>query len=154
MHAVLQSIPFDDPSAVHALAASAALAEGVTEHADEVAALVRSALASEIVQRAAVRRHWRESFVGTVEVDGVVLEGFVDLIYEEDDGSLVIVDYKTDAVPAAAIPARAKFYAPQVEAYARAVRESTCRHTSRCLLFLHPSSSTTVSSIEDEYPLA
>ena len=28
-----------------------------------------------------------------------MLEGIADLIYREDDGSLVIVDYKTDAVP-------------------------------------------------------
>ena len=30
---------------------------------------------------------------------GKVLEGFVDLIYREDDGSLVIVDDKTDDAP-------------------------------------------------------
>ena len=29
----------------------------------------------------------------------MVLEGYVDLIYRDDDGTLVIVDYKTDAMP-------------------------------------------------------
>ena len=63
------------------------------------------------MQRAAAREHWRESYVGTVQEDGTVLEGFVDLIYREDDGSLVIVDYKTDDIPDAAIPARVAYYA-------------------------------------------
>ena len=47
-----------------------------------------------------------------------VLEGFVDLIYREDDGRLVIVDYKTDAIPAAALDSRVTYYAPQLQAYA------------------------------------
>jgi ATP-dependent exoDNAse (exonuclease V) beta subunit len=52
-----------------------------------------------------------------VQQDGTVLEGFVDLIYREDDGSLVIVDYKTDDAPDAALPARVGYYAPQLNAY-------------------------------------
>ena len=80
-------------------------------------ALVRSALAIEVVQRAAAREHWRESYVGTLQPDGTVLEGFVDLIYREDDGTLIIVDYKTDAIPAAALETRVAHYAPQLQAY-------------------------------------
>lgn len=34
--------------------------------------------------------------VGTVSRQDVVVEGIADLVYREDDGSLVIVDYKTD----------------------------------------------------------
>ena len=64
------------------------------------------------------RPHWRESCLGTVRDDGTVLEGFVDLIYREDDGSLVIVDYKTDAVPGAALDVRVEVYRPQIKAYA------------------------------------
>jgi ATP-dependent helicase/nuclease subunit A len=46
-----------------------------------------------------------------------VMEGFVDLIYREDDGSLVIIDYKTDDAPDAALPSRVGYYAPQLNAY-------------------------------------
>ena len=50
--------------------AAQCLAEGVVEFTDLVTALVRSALAHEVVQRAAAREHWRESYVGTVQEDG------------------------------------------------------------------------------------
>jgi len=54
-----------------------------------------------------------------------VLEGFVDLIYREDDGSLVVVDYKTDSAPDAALPSRLEYYAPQLNAYRAIVETAT-----------------------------
>jgi ATP-dependent exoDNAse (exonuclease V) beta subunit len=105
--------------------AAQCVAEGVVQLAPQVTLLVRSALDSDIVKRAAARQHWRESYVGMVEEDGTVLEGFVDLIYREDDGSLVIVDYKTDEAPDEALQSRTEFYAPQVNAYQAMVRTAT-----------------------------
>ena len=67
-----------------------------------------------------------------------MLEGIIDLMYREEDGSVVIVDYKTDAIPAAALQIRADFYGPQIRAYARAVRAATGAQVSGILLFLHP----------------
>lgn len=43
--------------------------------------------------------HQRETYVGT-EVGGVVVEGFVDLLFTDDNADRVVVDYKTDADPA------------------------------------------------------
>ena len=51
-----------------------------------------------------------------------MLEGYTDLIYREDDGSLVVVDYKTDDIPPRAVPARAAYYAPQMTAYRQSSR--------------------------------
>src|ERR1019366_4939089 len=62
---------------------------------------------------------------GMVQPDATVLEGFVDLIYREDDGSLVIVDYKTDDAPDAALPSRVAYYAPQLNAYRSIVKAAT-----------------------------
>ena len=65
--------------------------------------------------------------------DGVVLEGYVDLIYREDDGSLVVVDYKTDAVPAGAVESRVAYYKPQLDAYCEALAAATgARCPQRC----------------------
>ena len=90
-----------------------------------------------IVQRAAARPHWRETYVGTVVGDRV-LEGFIDLLYRDEDG-LVIVDYKTDAVPVAALDQRVAFYRPQMAAYAAALEAATGEPVARCvLLFLSP----------------
>jgi ATP-dependent exoDNAse (exonuclease V) beta subunit len=117
VHGVLQVVDLEAPDDIEDAVAAQCVAEGVVQLAPLVASLVRSALGSDVVKRAAVREHWRESYVGMVERDGTVLEGFVDLIYREDDGSLVIVDYKTDDAPDEALPSRMEYYAPQVNAY-------------------------------------
>ncbi|MFD7159448.1 UvrD-helicase domain-containing protein [Kribbella sp. NPDC059898] len=134
VHAVLQVVDLSTGAGLDAAVATQCLAEGVLEFTDVVTALVRSALASDVVQRAAAREHWRESYVGTVQPDGTVLEGFVDLIYREDDGRLTIVDYKTDAIPAAALESRVAYYAPQLQAYARILPNTG----PPILLFLNP----------------
>ncbi len=117
VHGVLQVVDLSTGAGLDAAVSAQCLAEGVVEYAGVVTALVRSALSSEVVQRAAAREHWRESYVGTLQPDGTVLEGFVDLIYREDDGTLIIVDYKTDAIPAAALDSRIAHYAPQLHTY-------------------------------------
>lgn len=117
VHGVLQVVDLATGAGLDAAVSAQCLAEGVVEYADVVTALVRSALSSEVVQRAAAREHWRESYVGTLQPDGTVLEGFVDLIYREDDETLIIVDYKTDAIPAEALDARIAHYAPQLHTY-------------------------------------
>ncbi|HEX5646497.1 MAG TPA: PD-(D/E)XK nuclease family protein, partial [Nitrospira sp.] len=48
--------------------------------------------------------------------EGQVMEGVIDLMYRLD-GTLWIVDYKTDQIEAGEAPARAQHYAPQAEAY-------------------------------------
>ena len=134
VHGVLQVVDLATSAGLEAAVSSQSLAEGVLEYADVVAALARSALSSDVVKRAAAREHWRESYVGTVQPDGTILEGFVDLIYREDDGRLVIVDYKTDAIPAAALDSRVAYYAPQLTAYATTLPNAG----PPVLLFLNP----------------
>jgi ATP-dependent helicase/nuclease subunit A len=101
------------------------------------------------VRRAAVCPHWRETYVGTV-VGERVLEGFIDLIYRDD--GLVIVDYKTDTVPAVALDQRVAFYRPQMAAYAAALQAATQEPVRRCvLLFLSPGGAVerTVEAIQE-----
>jgi ATP-dependent exoDNAse (exonuclease V) beta subunit len=159
VHAVLQSVDLADGTGVEEAVLAQCVAEGVTGHAPVVRGLVASALSSPVVRRAATRTAWRESWVATTmpvalavgttaaspatpsgpaAPDRMVLEGVVDLMYREDDGTVAIVDYKTDAIPAAAIPARAAYYGPQIRAYAAAVSAATGAPVSGTLLFLHP----------------
>lgn len=124
-HGVLQAVPLDTAEGIEATVRAQCVAEGVTEYAELVATLVRSALASPTVQRAAARPHWRESWVAMVLDDGTVLEGIVDLIYREDDDSLVVVDYKTDSIEPSELPVRTAYYGPQVRAYRDILRVAT-----------------------------
>ena len=65
----------------------------------------------------------------------VLLQGVVDC-YLEEDGVITVIDYKTDRVRtrAEAIE-RAKVYAPQLRAYARALRRICGKPVGQCLLY-------------------
>jgi ATP-dependent exoDNAse (exonuclease V) beta subunit len=144
VHAVLQVVDLTTRAGVDEAVAAQSVAEGVAGHEDLVRALVDSALASEVVQRAATREHWRESYVGASRPDGTLLEGHIDLVYRDDDGRLQIVDYKTDAVPEGAIDSRVTYYKPQIHAYREALTAATRSTVSTTLLFLNPEGSVAI----------
>ena len=52
--------------------------------------------------------------------DAVLLQGVVDCFFEED-GELVVVDFKTDRIGRTQIEERAEHYRPQLEAYSMAL---------------------------------
>jgi len=87
--ALLQSIDLATLANLDALATAQAEAEGIPRRSAEVARLVRNAASSDAVKRAvASGRYWREVPVGA-PIGGVVLEGFIDLLYEGADGLVV-----------------------------------------------------------------
>jgi ATP-dependent helicase/nuclease subunit A len=142
VHGVLQTIDLATGADLDAAVAAQSAAEGTLGREHVVAALVRSALASDVVRRAAVRDHWRELYVGC-PVGDTVLEGFVDLLYRDDDG-LVIIDHKTDAWhDAADLDAKVDHYRIQLAAYAHAVTQAVAEPVVRALLlFLAPDGAT------------
>lgn len=71
----------------------------------------------------------------------MLVEGIVDLLYEEDDTTLVVVDYKTDVVRSDTLDDKVAFYAPQLGAYREMVTAATGREVTAKLLFLHPEGS-------------
>ncbi len=146
VHGALQTVDLSTGAGVEEAVAAQVLAEGVLEYQLVVLDMCRQALASDIVQRAAARSHWRETYVGTVLDDGTVLEGFIDLVYREDDGSLVVVDYKTASAPTGALSQRVDTYLPQMAAYAEALSRATGGPvTQAVLLFLSIGTSTAFS---------
>ena len=55
-----------------------------------------------------------------------MVSGIIDLVYRDpEDGCLVVVDYKTDAVDGEKeIEERSQVYEPQVRAYAKILRDA------------------------------
>jgi len=141
------------------VSAAAALRYGFP--ADEISAIVRQALETEPVREAAaspfvVREVYAASLlpdvglpdgelpgVGLPGVEaGLLLEGILDLVYERGDGTLGIVDYKTDRV-SGTLAARERVeerYGAQGRAYVDLVTRATGRAVTRTsFVFLRPS---------------
>ena len=124
VHAVLQAIDLATGDGIADRARAQAAAEDIPDRSGEVARLARVAVESAIVQRAvASGRFWREVPVA-VATGGGSLHGFIDLLFEEDDG-LVVVDYKTDSITADEASAAVQRYRLQGGAYAHAISQLT-----------------------------
>ena len=100
-------------------------ANAVDVHA--IVRFLRSDLAARIRKSKQVEREYRFSLLRPVRDfssldadDSVLLQGVVDCFFEED-GELVVVDFKTDHVSRAQLDERAEHYRPQLEAYSMAL---------------------------------
>ena len=137
VHAVMQSIDLDTGEGIDDRARVQASAEGIPDLESEVGELCRRAVESEIVRRAVVSgRLWREVPVAAATGDGS-LHGFIDLLFEERDG-LVVVDYKTDRVGPEETSESSARYRLQGGAYAHAVQRVTGKRVKEVVfLYLH-----------------
>ena len=110
----------------------------------DVRALMRflqSPLAARIRASERVEREYRFSLLRPVREfadvdsdDEVLLQGVVDCFFEED-GALVVVDFKTDRVTRAEMSARAERYRPQLEAYSMALSRVTGKPVRERVLY-------------------
>ena len=149
VHAVLQSIDLATGDGILDTARAQATAEGIDDRRGEVAKFAEAARQSKAVQEAiASRRFWREVYV-SAPINGTLVEGFIDLLYESDDG-LVVVDYKTDSLEShAAIDAAMTRYRLQGATYALLLQESLGRQVARCVFaFVQPQQERTVEDLQ------
>jgi ATP-dependent helicase/nuclease subunit A len=149
VHSVLQGVDLATGEGLDAMSRAESNAEGIGDRWQEVSDLVQSALNSDIVRRAvASGKYYREVFV-SVPVESGLVEGFVDLLFEEN-GGLVIADYKTDALEdeADAIK-RQEQYSLQAGAYAFIVSSVTHKPVKEVVLvFLRSGRQISVTDIE------
>ena len=136
LHLVMQDLDFfcePNEQSVHAQIEAMRAQRKLTEEqakAADVQAIVRflrSDLAARIRKSEQVEREYRFSLLRPVRDfssldadDSVLLQGVVDCFFEED-GELVVVDFKTDHVSCAQLDERAEHYRPQLEAYSMAL---------------------------------
>ncbi|MBA3808966.1 MAG: PD-(D/E)XK nuclease family protein [Solirubrobacterales bacterium] len=108
VHALLERHDFTDesvpsPEAVAALARELGMRAGRGEHA-EIAEIIAGALATDLTARVArahaIRRE--HSFAFSLAPDQPLIVGVIDLLAEERDGTILILDYKSDRLAAGA----------------------------------------------------
>jgi len=138
VHRVLEWVPLDDATAegVGAIARALAPSFGLEAEAGRRAGEAAwTALRLPVMERARVaRRIWRE--LPLLFPDGSdLIEGVIDLVFEED-GGLVIVDYKTDRIVPEQAVAQAAHHAPQLQLYGRGLAQAWGRPVvERLVLF-------------------
>jgi ATP-dependent exoDNAse (exonuclease V) beta subunit len=136
VHGVLAQAPFDaDDDALLAIASSEAKALALDDaSASAAATAARDVLRHEVLVRARAAADRgacrRETPVTCRLPDGSMIEGVVDLAFEED-GAWTIVDYKTDREIETAGEDR---YRRQVALYAMAIAQATGRRAAGVLL--------------------
>jgi hypothetical protein len=119
---------------VHALLAGEPAPEACSEARDLAARFHASELGARAARAGRIERE--AGFI--MDLDGLILNGQIDVWFEEG-GELVLADYKTDDVPAAAAPLRAESYALQLRLYALAIERLAGRlPDSARLCFLRP----------------
>jgi len=119
---------------VHALLAG----QPVEQATAEAHKLVEAFHESDLGRRAARATRIEREFDFVMAIEGIVLRGQIDLWFEEN-GELVLVDYKTDDMKNRDAAARARFYAPQLRLYALALERITGRAPAKGFLyFLRP----------------
>jgi ATP-dependent exoDNAse (exonuclease V) beta subunit len=132
VHATIQSVALDaDAAQVAAFARAQSVAEAIPERAGDIAALAQAALASEAAQRARSGRRALREVPFAVRYGATVLEGFIDLVIEGADGGIEIVDWKTDDISAAEVPARLIQYELQAGLYTLGLEAATGRAVTR-----------------------
>ena len=126
VHRLLEWAPLDAPAEARParlLAMAEALAPAFSldpQKAARAADQAERALLSPVLERARrATRHWRELRLWFPEGAHLV-EGIVDLVFEED-GQLVVVDYKSDAITDEQAVAQAAHHAPQLQLYGRGI---------------------------------
>ena len=133
VHATLQTIDLATGDSLRETARAQAAAEGISERAATVEARVEAALASDVAKQAAAARHWRELYLAA-PMGEFTIEGYVDLLYETDDG-LVLADWKTDALdPRKDSTEAVSRYGEQIGAYARLLETTLGRPVVRGVL--------------------
>ena len=129
VHEVLATIDLSGDGRADTIVEAAAVSLGLPDDIrdrviDEAKTLALRFLASD------VRRHIADSRIVGREVpiitsrDGVTITGRIDIVYETEDG-LVVLDYKTDTVTKEGAPRAAERYRGQIAAYVDALTDAT-----------------------------
>ena len=131
VHAAIQSLPWDaDDAMIAAFSRAQAVAEAVPHRAGEVEKLVRWVLrSSQAAERARSAMRALREVPFAIAVDGTVLEGFIDLVIEMEEG-IEIVDWKTDRVLPEEVEARLQGYMTQAGLYVYGLEAATGRRVS------------------------
>jgi len=125
VHAVMQQVQLDDPlRGLGTLVEVAAEAEGVLDRKHDIELMVHSVLRGDLFARMQASCNCRREMYVGAQFGEATIWGYVDAVFVNPDGSLTLVDFKTDTLITS--PAElASRYRPQMSAYVGALQKAT-----------------------------
>jgi ATP-dependent exoDNAse (exonuclease V) beta subunit len=122
-HGVMERLDLSDGNNLKRLCRIEVLEYSIPGSAEKLEAVVRQCLDHPFMDRVRRAKRLFREVPFSVSLGGNLVEGKIDLLFEEE-GGWVIVDYKTDDVSGEALEQRFQSYREQGLWYARAVREA------------------------------
>jgi len=80
--------------------------------------------------------------ISDIQGDSVLLQGVIDCYFELSDGTIAVLDFKTDNVNEAYLQRHVKNYEDQIKSYAYALERITNKHVSESYLYFFKTEST------------
>jgi ATP-dependent exoDNAse (exonuclease V) beta subunit len=125
VHAVMQQVALDDPTrGLPTLVDVAAEAEGVLDRRRDIETMVHSLLKGDLFSRMQASSNCRREMYVGAQFGEVTVWGYVDAVFVNPDGSLTLVDFKTDTLITSPTEL-ARRYQPQMSAYVAALQQAT-----------------------------
>ena len=125
VHAVMQQVALVDPMrGLSTLVEVAAEAEGVLDRRRDIETMVHSLLRGELFSRMQASSNCRREMYVGAQFGEVTVWGYVDAVFVNPDGTLTLVDFKTDTLITSPIEL-ARRYQPQMSAYVAALQQAT-----------------------------
>lgn len=123
-HGVMEGLDLINGRNLKSLCQEKAKEQGIPGMAEEIEMLCSRCLDHSLIKRVRKSKRFFREVPFSVSLGGNLVEGKLDLLFEED-GGWVILDYKTDEVSGDALEQRFHSYREQGAWYAEAVRKAT-----------------------------
>lgn len=134
VHAVMQQVPLDDPTnGLPTLVDIASEAEGVLDRRRDIEMMVQSLLKGELFRRMQSSTNCRREMYVGAQFGEITVWGYVDAVFVNPDGTLTLVDFKTDTLITSPVEL-AQRYQPQMSAYVAALQQATGMRVSEAWL--------------------
>lgn len=134
VHAVMQQVALEDPvRGLPTLVKVASEAEGVLDRHRDIDLMVQSLLKGRLFERMQASTNCRREMYVGAQFGEITVWGYVDAVFVNPDGTLTLVDFKTDTLITSPLEL-ARRYRPQMSAYVAALQQATGRAVTEAWL--------------------
>jgi ATP-dependent helicase/nuclease subunit A len=134
VHAVMQQVALDEPTrGLPTLVEVASEAEGVLDRRRDIEMMVQSLLRGDLFARMQTSTNCRREMYVGAQFGEITVWGYVDAVFVNPDGTLTLVDFKTDTLITSPLEL-ARRYQPQMSGYVAALEQATGTRVSEAWL--------------------